>query len=71
MVEEVREALGTGSTGIGELEGRRPPGWWEMPGRVISIDGGDVQKCLRLVILGQRGREDREKGERGKRQEDY
>jgi len=32
MVEEVREALGTGSTGIGRIGGTAAPGWWEMPG---------------------------------------
>ena len=34
MVEEVREALGTGSSGggVGGIGGTAAPGWWEMPG---------------------------------------
>jgi hypothetical protein len=32
MVEEVREASGTGSTSIGRIRGTAVPGWWEMPG---------------------------------------
>jgi hypothetical protein len=36
MVEEVREALGTGSSsgvgGAGRTGGASAPGWWEMPG---------------------------------------
>ena len=31
MVEEVREALGTGSSS-GGIGGTAAPGWWEMPG---------------------------------------
>lgn len=32
MVGEVREALGTGSSGVGRIGGTAAPGWWETPG---------------------------------------